>query len=413
MRRSIILIALAAALCAADACSAAGPGGFIHGTVALRDSTTHTGFLRWRDEEAFWDDLFESRKREQPWREHVDMDALKKEREQRYFAEHGLLDRLIWSISEARDEPRLRRLFTARFGDLARLDIPRDNDDDVVVTMRDGSVFPVRGYANDVSSDILVHAGGGAPLEFDWDELESITFTAAPAGGAPPAGRLYGVVTWGGGSLTGFIQWDLSECTTADFLDYDGGDTPMGDIRSITRNGRGGSDLELTNGERMSVDGSNDVARGNRGVVVAVDGLGRVTVPWERFEKVVFADPPDSGPAYADFSGARPLQGTAVTTDGERLTGRIVYDADEAATWDIFSGSSGGCDYEIPFQLIRGIEPLGPDGCRVTLAGGRVLELADHEDTGRDHAGVLVFAGGDAAPRHIPWSRLLRLDLQP
>ena len=44
--------------------------GFIHATVTWPNGESKTGFLRWGDEEAFWDDLFHCGYRDLVWAEH-------------------------------------------------------------------------------------------------------------------------------------------------------------------------------------------------------------------------------------------------------------------------------------------------------------------------------------------------------
>ena len=46
--------------------------GYIYGTVETRAGKTHTGVLRWDDEEAFWDDLFHSSKDELPYESYAE-----------------------------------------------------------------------------------------------------------------------------------------------------------------------------------------------------------------------------------------------------------------------------------------------------------------------------------------------------
>ena len=43
--------------------------GFLYGRVITDSGTEYVGFLRWGDEEAFWDDLFHSLKEDLPYQE--------------------------------------------------------------------------------------------------------------------------------------------------------------------------------------------------------------------------------------------------------------------------------------------------------------------------------------------------------
>jgi len=404
MTRLLLLMTLLALAMPGSPANAGDNRGFIHGTVTLQSGEQHTGFLRWDAEEAFWDDLFNSRQTQLPWLDYVDMNELMAERRREYFATHGMLDRLMWTLHNKGDEVRLSRLFISKFGDLEAIEI--DEDENITLVIRDGARVPVRGYANDVSSDIIVYPADGEPVELEWDDLANIAFSQAPEQAAPYAERLYGTVETTEGGFEGFIQWDQSECTSTDILDGDKQEIPMGDLRTLTKNRRGSSDIVLRNGESFTMTGTNDVEGGNRGVMVENPDFGRVTIPWNRFQSINFADGMGSGPGRDDFPPITPLFGTVTGTEGESWTGRLVYDLDEAWSHDIFNGVSRDLEFDIPFALINSIEKREEGACRLSLASGLELELGDSQDTGDEHAGVLVFSDGNDIPAYIPWSRV-------
>ena len=383
--------------------AAADNTGFIHGRVTIQSGEQHEGFLRWEDEEAFWDDLFHSRQNELPWLEHVDLDELQAERRRRYFENHGMFDRLMWTL-ENKNAPHLSRLFICQFGYLDGIEV--DDEEDVTILIRGGLRVPVHGYSNDVSSDLLVYPAGGDPVEVDWDDLAGIEFSAAPAGAIPYAQRLYGEVETTEGTFEGFIQWDQSECTSIDILDGNEREIPMGDIRSITRNRENSADIVLKDGTAFTMSGSNDVGGSNRGIMIENPVWGRVTIAWKRFVSLTFTEGHGSGAGRMDFPEIQPLTGTVTGTKGETWSGRIVYDLDEAWTRDVFNGGLRDLDYDIPFGLINSIEKMDDLTCRVNLLTGRTLDLSGSQDTGDKNAGVLVFAEGEDTPRYIPWSRV-------
>ena len=382
--------------------------GFIYGRVTLQSGEKHEGFLRWEDEEAFWDDLFHSWQDELPWLEHVDTAELKAERRRRYFESHGMFDRLMWTLHHQGDHPRLSRLFICQFGYLDGFEL--DDEENVTLLILGGYQAPVHGYSNDVSSDLVVYPAGDDPVEVEWDDLAGIEFFAAPAGAAPYAQRLYGEVETTEGTFAGFIQWDQSECTSIDILDGDERKVPMGDIRSITRNRKNSSDIVLKDGTAFTMSGTNDVAGGNRGVMVENPAWGRVTIAWKRFVSITFIEGHGSGTGRADFPEIQPLAGTVIGVGGETWSGRIVYDLDEAWTRDLFNGELRDLEYDIPFGLIESIEKRADETCRVYLNSGRTLDLSGSHDTGEKHAGVLMFTdmsgNGEEPPCYIPWSRV-------
>jgi hypothetical protein len=421
------LAALAAAvLLAADAAPGAspaahpaaapapGPGAaFIHGTVTLRDGAPHTGFVRWRDEDAFWDDTFSATQVDPPWFAYADREALVRERRQLYYQSHGLLNRLAWAMHQQDERAGFRRSFVCRYGDLVALRVPADDDKPTVAVLKDGREVAIEEPSRDLGSDLLVYAGPGDPVELDWDEVREIRFDAAPPGATPYAQRLAGTVEFAGGKLSGTVQWDTSECTSLDELDGDEQDVSMADVRRVARNRRGGCDVTLADGRTLALSGTNDVGDGNRGAAVMVAGLGRVIVPWSRLVAADLQPVPATAPAYDDFPAARPLRGTVTTTDGRALSGRLVYDLDESTTGDVLHGALDERDYEILFGLVAAIVPAAPGACDVTLRDGQRLTLSGDEDTGEGNAGLLVFADGAEKPVHLPWSAVRRLDFTP
>lgn len=51
--------------------------------------------------------------------------------------------------------------------------------------------------------------------------------------------------------------------------------------------------------------------------------------------------------------------------------------------------------------------------CRVTLRSGRAMELGETQDSGDDHAGVLVFANEGAAAEHVAWRQIRSITFSP
>ncbi len=90
----LVLISIVAAPCLAQSIASEG---FIYGTLTLQNGDQHTGFLRWEDEEAYWDDLFHSRQDDLPWIRYADLKDLHREKEKRYFETHGMIDRIHYA----------------------------------------------------------------------------------------------------------------------------------------------------------------------------------------------------------------------------------------------------------------------------------------------------------------------------
>lgn len=207
--------------------------------------------------------------------------------------------------------------------------------------------------------------------------------------------RLYGTVTTAAGhEFTGYVVWDTDEILGSDVLDGEerGRDRkiPFERIAVIERAGSSASRVILTDGEELTLTGSNDVDSRNRGIGVSDPGLGQVLVPWREFVAVTFHVPRGRGVAYEDFDGGRPLYGTVVTRYGDGLTGRIRWDNDEEATWEILDGRDRGVDFDVELGLVDRIVRAGSWGVEVTLRDGRVLELEGSNDVDDGNKGVFV-----------------------
>jgi hypothetical protein len=412
-RSSLVIVAASLALAALPSTGvvvAADPpispgAGFIYGTVETRRGAEHTGILRWDDEEAFWDDLFHSGKSELPYAD--------------YAEDPGDDDSSPWWDKVVRKIEREvglsmdSRVVAVRFGDLAA--IRPTGDDSAVLVFRDGSELEVEGYANDVDATLHVLDAKPGSVSVRWNEIESVTFAATPPAVDPRRHRLHGTVFTDVGSFVGFVQWDSEESLSTDLLDgdVDGArvSLEMGEIRRIERRDRRSALVVLKDGRELVLSGTNDVDDDIRGIHVEDARFGRVEVPWERFERVVFDEPRGSGAAYDAYDPPTRLAGAVTSLDGERRTGRIVFDLDELWSWEMLDGSADGLDYTIPFSMVASVEPRGRTRALVTLRNGRQLELDDSHDVSDDNSGVVVIPAEGDGPVHLPWREIARIDL--
>ena len=103
------------------------------------------------------------------------------------------------------------------------------------------------------------------------------------------------------------------------------------------------------------------------------------------------------------------------TRDGQRLTGRLVYDFDESETTETLDTAIPGVDYNIPLSLIASIvlhrgSGSGGDRATVNLQDGEELRLERTGDLGERDAGMLIFADDHARPAFVPWADVERID---
>jgi len=129
--------------------------------------------------------------------------------------------------------------------------------------------------------------------------------------------------------------------------------------------------------------------------------LGQVRVPWEAFGAVTFKDA-DYTYSYDRFFTSGPLVGTVETQDGDKFTGAIRWDDDEAYTWEMLDGNMGDLDFDIEMGFIRRIERTSSRESRVTLLDDRAFVLRGSNDVNSENNGIyVVYEDGDAV--RVDW----------
>jgi hypothetical protein len=376
--------------------AAADADGFLYGKLTTTSDKSYTGILRWGDEEAFWDDLFNSGKVSLRHAEEVADDP----KTARTIEVFGKKLTFRWGDNVS------SRHFVTRFGDIAKLE---PKDDKVKLTMRDGATIVVAGSANDVEATVEVRDVTLGVVQVPWPKIRSVEFQAAPANVDLPGHRLFGTVRTTAGTFEGPVQWDKQECLSIDKLDgeEDGIEISlnMGAIRSIERHSKSASRVTLSDGRVMILDGTNDVDDSNRGVLVEDERYGRVEVPWSSFERVDFREGAGSGRPYSAYSKSGELRGR-VSADGTTRSGRLVFDLDEGYGWEMLDGYKDDISYSIPLGNVARIEPRGSSSTLVKLKNGQELVLGDTQDVSDDNDGVLVLEGSSDEGSHIGWDSI-------
>ncbi len=400
----------------------------IWGRVFTEGGEVHEGFirpLRWQAA-ASWADLLLA-SREIPDEHYQDwLDATRGgEPHSRFLELKG------YRISWEEKHPLFTRAHLAgiRFGHLSELTIDEDGKVYVVtrsqhrtelepgdsVTVYFAGRVPVRiGVGSNWNNMVLRIDNGGRSVEVRGHDVARIEFGAAPPGSAAPSSpRLYGTLEdRTGRSFTGFVNWDRGSVLESHRLGDYWEDVPelanpwvsddyersfrFSEIRSLKRTPcfaevtlKSDSVIELC---------SEPFERDPRPVQISDPALGLVEVEWDAVRILRF-EPSPGTPGYDAFDGGRPLSGTVVTQDGEEITGRIRWDADEEWSWELLQGSSEDVDFSIEFGNITHIEREEPEGARVTLHDGRSFHLTSGNDIDHDNLGIFIFpvtAGGAA-----------------
>jgi len=392
-------------LLVATAAAAHDRQGYLHGRVLLRNGGEYAGLMRWGDQEVFWDDLFNATKAHTPWLERMEDRLDRKTAEIKVFG---------WKVRVG-EGAATGRTFQCRFGDMEKIVVTGDQKAEV--HLKGGAVIEVDGGSDDVGGKIQVLDPSLGAIAVRWDRIEEIRFSPTPSDLRPEGQRLYGRMDCDAGVFDGWIQWDSQECLATDKLDGESRDgevsLAMGSLRSIERRSGRGADVVLKDGRRLSLRGSNDVNDENRGIYVEVDGLYRLRVMWDEFERLDLAERRDSGPGYDDYAPGERLRGVVLDREGRRHAGLLVMDLDEEWSFELLDGRRYGVEYHIPLARVSSLEPSG-DRTRVGLRGGESLVLEEGQDVGENNAGVLVLDDeDDDDPLYLSWDEIEHIELEP
>ena len=285
-------------------------------------------------------------------------------------------------------------------------------------TLKSGREVVFSANATDLGSNLralIVEQLDGNVVELEWADLDVVEFEAAPEGASPPSSRNYGTMTTHSGmEFTGYITWDVDEIYSSDVLNGDDGRDdraiPFGSIERIDRDSSRGAMVTLDTGEEVLLTGTNDVDKSNNGISVSDPGLGQVKVSWYEFASVRFHEA-EAHAGYGQFDGGQAIFGTVTTRDGKDYTGEVVWDCDEAYTWEMLNGEQDGVTFHIEFSKIASLRPISSWGTEVTLRDGRTFELRGSNDVDDSNRGILVrLDNGDEV--EVEWDDLEVLRLQ-
>lgn len=410
----MIATALLTALITAQASVVPMPPDRLYGRVTTVDGRSHEGLLRWDRDEASPLDFLDGRKvvpiaylREAA---SLDPEVAARQQAERTIVAFGM--RITWDEDDASDP--FATASAVRMGHIRT--IARVDRETARITLRDGNEIELRAGTTDVGRSMrgLEVDGGGDRIVLDWDELERVDFMDEPPPGARPgAERLYGTVTtWNDAEYTGVVTWDLDESVTTDVLDGRSGgedhEIPFGEIHEIAWESDRSAMVTLATGARLELRGTNDVNRQNRGIEIS-GVFGRATVGWGDFQRVRF----DTAGAVEvpDFEPGAPLFGTVRARDGRVIEGRIRWDNDEEAAWELLDGWREDTDIDIEFGSISSIERVDDGGVVVTSRDGRQWTLEDQGDVDPDNGGIFVEPEGRRR-RLVRWVDFERVDFR-
>ncbi len=380
--------------------------GLMYGKVTTRDNE-YIGQIRWGKEEAYWHDHFNASKVENPYSR--DRDRLRnRDRDRDSWRD---IDWRISSIWE--DKTGTVHQFGCQFGDIQEIRNYRDKR--VIVKLKNGEEIELSGSGyNDVGTTVRVMDQDLGAISIKWDRIDKIEFMPTPKKLDRTFGKpLYGKVdTYRKGVIEGFVVWDKDERLGLDKLDGDSRDGDLSirfeSIKKIERQGNG-SLVDIQSGRQFYLTGSNDVNNGNRGIVVAVDGIGKIDIPWRDFISVEFMDDKGSGKPYSSYTTPRGLKGKVLKYGGGEVDGDIVFDFDEALEIEFLEGKDDNLEYTVPFRNIKSIAPKNYNFSMVKFKNGNEVLLGDGRDVSDSNSGVLVYTNGGKNPEYIEWRNVTEI----
>ena len=401
MKTLLIIIGnLIAFLIVVSAARAQETTGYIYGTVTTYNNS-YTGQIRWGTEEAFWNDFFNAQKMGDEYYESILKKSGDNKKEESEWAINSWNPSSIWE-----NRKYTRHEFTTQFGNINSIE-PRGKDR-VRLVLKNGERIELDGSGyNDVGAKITIFDPELGDVKLEWSRIDKIEFQEAPENHIPSGGGpIYGTIETFKGSYTGFVQWDHDERLGNDVLDGDSRDGRVSiafkHIKSIESEGNA-CFVTLHSGRNFTLRGTNDVNSQNDGIIVTVPEIGEIDIPWKVFDRAEFIKTEDTRDAYMKYQSPKGLSGTVETYRGDKFSGRLVYDVDEAWEVETLEAKDGDVEYRIPFAKIKSISPKNAYYSVIEIRNGDKLLLGEGRDVSSDNDGIIIFPSSGGEPVLIKW----------
>jgi len=383
--------------------------GIMYGTISLKNGATYKGQIRWEDEEACWDHMFDA-----PKHIHPTQNLLSKTEAERVNRRQETFKLDFMQLWEDKS-PQQSFSFRCQFGDIISLSATSVKDV-MELTLRDGSTLSlIADKAGDLDEDILIYDQGVGQVDLDIEDIQSIRFMPAPVGFDCPMGYpMYGRLLTTNGLFEGYITWDSEECLSNDLISGDqkgvSVDIAFKDISTITAQ-HDGAQISLKSGRTIFLNDHDDVSRGNNGITVHSLDFGTLTIRWKNFISVELIDPPQPPKAYSSFAYPKLLKGTVTTHRGSTYQGQIIYDLDEIYNIEYLNGENNDFKYYIPFQKIDKVVPQNDKYAIVYLVDDTRYVLGDNADVTSENHGLVLKMENDQAV-YINWEEIKEIDFE-
>jgi hypothetical protein len=396
---------------------------FLYGRITMNDSKVYEGPIRWGKEEVYWTDIFNAEKTRNENLRYLsssDRDDLEHRYEERQHEGWNHWSRWANSFNiewddDNRDNDFVHQ-FSCQFGEIKTI-TPRGSKW-VDIELQNGTKLELNGDGyNDVGLDIKVIDRELGEMQIYWNRIAKIDFISTPSKLINRFGKpLYGTVESFGEKFTGFIQWDHDERLSVDKLDGDSDDGDLSiefdKIASITRVGSR-CRVQLKSGRELYLEGSNDVNRENRGVIVMNKDMAAIDIPWSEFDKITFEEKTGSSlVSYDQFKNQKELSATVKTLGGDSYSGRVVFDLDEEYDFELLQGKQRDYEYTTSFRNVKRLKTVNHFVCEIELKNGQKLTLGDGQDVDERNQGLLVFVDGKGDPKYIPWDKVSEVEFR-
>jgi len=365
----------------------------IYGTVTQSNGNSMTGTIRWGDQEHFLSDIFNGEKNEVIGIEHLS----EKEKDRLLDQQPGpqvIVGEIQITFKSFFDKELDLPYFNVPFGALDTIEV--DNNSEVIIaTLHDGSRIKSQATTNDLTDEIYLKTTEGKVSEFDWDEIKSITFSAAPNDASTFDQAIYGTVTSDLGTFKGRIMWDKDERMLSEKLDgHENGveyNLKFSEINSIERKDNS-SLVVLKNGKSLLLNGTNDVNSSNRGLWVDSPMYGRVEINWSQFNKLTIEDVDINWLNFNDYKKInRPLKGTVTKQDDTVLIAdEIIFDLNQQSPLERLDVEVNQSNRLIPMHHIKNIHKKNDMSAELTFIDNSTLLAYGSHSVTRDNKGLMI-----------------------
>lgn len=397
----------------------AGANEYIYGTVTLKSGESHTGILRWDDdEETFWSDHFNGEKSEIPQFDTLSDDLKEAIEDGQKGPKLDLLSFQVTLSSIFADDIE-NPDFIVPFGAIAKLATHRNEhgDDGLRVSLHNGDSFDSYEGSNDLDAEIFVKKANGATEQFKMRQVDHVVFSRTSQSFEGFNQGIYAVVDSELGTLKGRVFWDRDERFLNETIEGtevsqpENGELsiPLASIKSIEKKAVG-SLLTQHNGKQLHLTGTNDVDDDNRGLYIDTPDKGRILLPWEQFKKMTIQDQPQHDwQAYHQGLNHKALLSAEVELkNGNKVqAGQMVFNMAQTSPAEMIRCTVEGMDYYMPLFLIKSIEPLSAQHAKVTLRNGEQMNMFDAASFTDENLGLLYSANGES--QYIKWADVKKL----